>query len=147
MTIKEASRKFNLDEKEIRNRKDAGMIIGIHKDGRNIVIPDETEIIPSKKDIQSFLLQILRQRNNVNTVISRKLCPDKSTLDSLMRYLYKRGFIGRYDETSADIDLIAKVQLTDEGIAYILGNKNYISISNAISVPLTVNVNIASIAV
>ena len=107
MTVKEASKKFNLDEKEIRNRQRNDMIIGIRKDGRNIVIPYDTEIIPSKKDIQSFLLQILRQRNNVNTVISRKLCPDKSTPDSLMRYLYKRGFIGRYDETSTDVDSIS----------------------------------------
>lgn len=76
MTIREASKKFNLEEKEIRNRQRNDMIPGIYKEGKNIVIPDNTEIIPSKKEIQSFLLQILKYRNNNNIVISRKLCPD-----------------------------------------------------------------------
>ena len=54
MTIKEASVKFNLDEKEIRARKKDNMIIGVRKDGINVVIPDDTILIPSKKEIQSF---------------------------------------------------------------------------------------------
>lgn len=142
MTIKEASKKFNLDEEEIRKRKRDNMILGVYKDGRNVIIPDDTEIIPSKKDIQSFLLQILKYRNNINTVISRKLCPDKSTLDALMRYLFKRGFIGTYDELFSDDDLFSKVQLTDEGFEYIFSENHYKSINRTISIPLTVNLGI-----
>lgn len=140
MTIREASKKFNLEEKEIRNRQRNDMIPGIYKEDKNIVIPDNTEIIPSKKEIQSFLLQILKYRNNNNIVISRKLCPDQPTLEALMRYLYKRGFIGKYDESNTEHDLISKVQLTEEGIEYVLGKNNYITINNTITIPLTVNI-------
>lgn len=41
MTIKEASVNFNLDEKEIRARKKDNMIIGVRKDGNNVVIPND----------------------------------------------------------------------------------------------------------
>ena len=44
MTVKEASIRFNLNEKEIRKRQRDNMIIGIRKDGRSVVIPDNTEI-------------------------------------------------------------------------------------------------------
>ena len=39
MTIKEASVKFNLDEKEIRKRKKDGMISGVRTENRVVVIP------------------------------------------------------------------------------------------------------------
>ena len=73
MTVKEASIRFDLDEKEIRKRQRDNMIIGIRKDGRSVVIPDNTEIIPSKSEVRSFLFQILKKRNNVETIISRSL--------------------------------------------------------------------------
>ena len=145
MTIKEASVKFKMDEKEVRRRQRDGMIIGIHKEGKSVVIPDDTEIIPSKRDIKSFLLQILKQRNNATTVISRGLCPDEKTLRSLLKYLYKRGLIGDYDEKVFGIDLIKQIKLTDEGLSYVFGDKNYISLNAPSAVPLTVNINIASV--
>ena len=49
MTIKEASVKFNLEVQEIRRRKRDDMILGVRKDGRKIIIPDDTVLIPSKK--------------------------------------------------------------------------------------------------
>mgnify|MGYP000130445727 CR=1 FL=1 len=82
MTVKEASIRFDLDEKEIRKRQRDNMIIGIRKDGRSVVIPDNTEIIPSKSEVRSFLFQILKKRNNVETIISRSLCPTTSSLKS-----------------------------------------------------------------
>lgn len=145
MTIKEASVKFKIDEKEIRKRQREGMIIGIRKEGKSVIVPDDTEIIPSKRDIKSFLLQILKQRNNATTIISRGLCPDEKTLRSLLKYLYKRGLIGEYDETISDNDLIKQVKLTDEGLSYVFGDKNYTSLNTPIALPLTVNINIASV--
>lgn len=144
MTIKEASIKFNLDEKEIRKRQQDGMIIGIRKDGRTVMIPENTEIIPSKMSIRSFLLQVLKQRNNNAIVVSRALCPDQETLKSLLKYLYNRGFIGNYNAAMSD-ELISKIQLTDEGISYVLGEKNYNSLISNESKSLKVNLNVINI--
>ena len=88
MTIKEASVKFNLDEKEIRARKKDNMIIGVRKDGKSVVIPNDTILIPSKKEIQSFLLQIVKYKNNKSIAISRAMCPQKEQLQAIMIYLY-----------------------------------------------------------
>lgn len=52
MTTKEASRIFHIDEREIRKRYGDGMIIAAYKDGNFIVVPDETEIIPSKQEVE-----------------------------------------------------------------------------------------------
>ena len=88
MTIREASVKFNLDEKEIRARKKDNMIIGVRKDGKSVVIPNDTILIPSKKDIQSFLLQIIKYKNNKSIAISREMSPQKQQLQAVMIYLY-----------------------------------------------------------
>ena len=63
MTTGEASEKFNLAKEEIRARKNANMIIGAYNKRHRIVIPDDTILIPSKKDIQFFLLQIIKYKN------------------------------------------------------------------------------------
>lgn len=140
MTVKEASIKFNIDEKEIRKRQRDNMIIGIRKDGRSVVIPDSTEIIPSKSEVKSFLFQILKKRNNAKTIISRSLCPSTSTLRILLSYLYKRGFIGEYNENASADELLTEVQLTDEGLSYVFGNKAFTSLSIPFSIPLSVNI-------
>ena len=108
MTIKEASVNFNLDEKEIRARKKDNMIIGVRKDGNNVVIPNDTILIPSKKDIQSFLLQIIKYKNNNSITISRAMCPQSEQLQAIMIYLYNRGFIGKYT-FSEDIDILSEL--------------------------------------
>ncbi len=138
MTVKEASIRFDLDEKEIRKRQRDNMIIGIRKDGRSVVIPDNTEIIPSKSEVRSFLFQILKKRNNVETIISRSLCPTTSSLKSLLSYLYKRGFIGEYSENVPTDELINSVRLTDDGLSYIFGEKMFTSLNIPISIPLNI---------
>ena len=60
MTVKEASVIFKLEEKEIRKRNSDSMILGVGKIGRNIFIPDDTKIIPSKLEIKAFLVQIIK---------------------------------------------------------------------------------------
>ena len=140
MTVKEASIRFNLDEKEIRKRQRDNMIIGIRKDGRSVVIPDNTEIIPSKSEVRSFLFQILKKRNNAETIISRGLCPTTVSLKSLLSYLYKRGFIGEYSENMPTDELINSVRLTDDGISYIFGEKMFTSLNIPISIPLSINI-------
>lgn len=140
MTVKEASIRFDLDEKEIRKRQRDNMIIGIRKDGRSVVIPDNTEIIPSKSEVRSFLFQILKKRNNVETIISRGLCPTTSSLKSLLSYLYKRGFIGEYSENVPTDELINSVRLTDDGLSYIFGEKMFTSLNIPISIPLNINI-------
>ena len=137
MTTKEASRIFHIDEKEIRKRYGDGMIIAAYKDGNFIVVPDETEIIPSKQEVKSFLLQLIKIKNNSTYVVSRSMCPDMDTLKALLRYLYQRGMIGKYEEVSSEAEMLVNVQLTDDGFAYVLGEKTYAKLTCGFSIPIT----------
>lgn len=142
MTIKEASAKFNLDEKEIRARKKENMIIDVHNDGKRVVIPDDTILIPSKKDIQSFLLQIIKYKNNNSIVISRALCPEKEQLQAVMIYLYKRGFIGNFTFSEEIETLFDNVQITDSGFDFVLGYGSFGKLSNIMPAPIQLNPSI-----
>lgn len=142
MKIGEAAKKFQLDEKEVRNRYKAEMILDAHKEGRYIVIPDETEIIPSKKSIQSFLLQILKNRNNGKHTFSRSLCPTDRELRVLLDYLYRRGFIGCYDTENPETALCEEICLTEEGIEFIFGEKKYQALN--VTIPLNINLSLIS---
>ena len=119
MTVKEASHIFNLDEKEIRKRKQDDMIIGVRKDGKLIFIPDDTKIIPSKIEIKAFLLEIIKYKNNDKIVLYRSLCPDCESLIAVAEYLNKKGFIGKYDYFNNADDFFDEVKLTDKGIEFI----------------------------
>lgn len=142
MTIKEASVKFNLDEKEIRARKKDEMIIGVRKDGRNVVIPNDTILIPSKKDIQSFLLQIVKYKNNKSTIISRSICPQTEQLQALMIYLYNKGFIGNFTFSEDIKVMFDNVQITDSGFDFVFGYGAFNKLSNVVSIPIQLNPNI-----
>ena len=123
MTVREASEMFHIDEKEVRKNYRARMIIGAANINGKVYIPDDTTIIPNKKDIQSFLFQILQKKNNKDYVFSRKLCPDRETLFCLVEYLYRRGFIGEY-KFNDDVDsLLETVMLTSEGLEFVMGSR------------------------
>jgi hypothetical protein len=139
MTVKEAEEKFGISEKEIRKRKTDGMIHGAKNVNGRIVIPDDTVIIPSKKDIQTFLLQILKYKNNNGFTISRSLCPDAKSLKAVMEYLYNMGFIGEYIFNKDIRSVFNNVSLTDDGIEFVFGKKKVLSIENNISFALTIN--------
>ncbi len=68
MTTNEACEKFGLEKKELYKRIKAGMIPGVVKKGRMFVIPNETPFIPSEQEIRTFLLQILKFKNNPSYV-------------------------------------------------------------------------------
>lgn len=149
MTIKEASVKFNLDEKEIRARKKDNMIIGVRKDGKNVVIPDDTILIPSKKEIQSFLLQIIKYKNNKSITISRAMCPQKDQLQAIMLYLYNKGLVGEF-AFSEDIEvLFDNIQITDAGFDFVLGYGSFNKLSSIVHNPVQLNpsINISAIKV
>ena len=121
MNVKEASRKFNLDEKGVRKRCSDHMVRGVYKEKGKIVIPDETTIIPSKIDIQNFLFQILKYKNNNSIAISRTLCPGEKELHELCKYLYMRGFVGEFNFTNNIQYLFNNIKLTDDGLAFVFG--------------------------
>lgn len=139
MTVKDASLKFKLDEKEIRKRKNDNMILGVEKEGRNIYIPDDTKIIPSKAEIKSFLFQIIKYKNNSATVISRTLCPSRENLEIMADYLYRKGFIGKYSDFNGEENFFDTVKLTDEGLAFVFGKTVISKYSNHI--PFTIQIN------
>lgn len=122
MTTKQASITFKLDEKEIRKRNKEGMIIGSTKEKGLIIIPDETKILPSKVQIQSFLFQILKYKNNPAIVISRHMCPTIEHLKILAEYLYSKGYIGEYKPFVTINSFFDNVQVTEEGIRCIFDN-------------------------
>ena len=142
MTIKEASERFGIDEKEIKKRKNDSMIIGIHKKGKYLIIPDNTLIIPSKNDIRCFLFEILKHKNNPNNVFSRRLCPDIKSFQILLKYLYDRGFIGDYIFDENITQTLTTIMLTDEGINYVIGNANINKMNNYNIFPLKINPSI-----
>ncbi len=141
MTVKEASVRFHLDEKMIRKCYRDEMIIGVYKNGRSIVIPDDTIIIPLKRDIQSFLLQIIQFKNNPSIPISRRMCPNQNTLCAVIHYLFLRGFIGelKCGEKDTIEQLFSQIMLTDDGFAFIMGNKSFNMINTTITVPIQIN--------
>ena len=79
--------------------------------------------MPNKKDIHSFLFQILQKKNNKDYVFSRKLCPDRETLFCLVEYLYRRGFIGEYNFNDDVDSLLETVMLTSEGLEFVMGSR------------------------
>ena len=139
MNTKEAAEKFKLDIQEVRNRKNDGMILGARTVKGRIVIPDDTVIIPSKQDIQAFLLEILKFKNNPSTTVSRKLCPDEESLRCVVEYVYKRGFIGEFEFQSSISSLFQKLSLTDEGVAYVIGAGRLNQMATYSIHPITLN--------
>lgn len=142
MTTGEASEKFNLSKEEIRARKNANMIIGAYNKRHRIVIPDDTILIPSKKDIQSFLLQIIKYKNNNSIAISRALCPGKDQLHAVMKYLYKRGFIGNFTFSEEIKTLFDNVQITDSGFDFVFDYGSFGKLSNITPTPIQLNPSI-----
>ena len=72
--------------------------------------------------------------------MARSLCPDLGTLKLLLKYLYKKGLIGCYDDAGSEAEIISKIQLTDEGFSCVIGSNAYVALNNGLSIPLTVNV-------
>ena len=122
MTTKQASAKFHIDEKEIRKRNKDGMIIGSTKEHGLIIIPDATKIIPSKADVQAFLFQVLKYKNNKSIIIAQQLFPDVYKLKIIAEYLFLKGYIGKYDEFEDEKEFFNAVQITDSGMQLVFGS-------------------------
>ena len=138
MTTREAAEKFNLEIQEVRKRKNDGMIPGARTVKGRIVIPDDIEILPSKQEIQSFLFEIIKYKNNPNVTISREYCPDEISLHSVVNYVYRRGFVGEFEFNSKIQILFQNLSLTDEGLKFIMKR---MSQSNLGSVEINSNIN------
>lgn len=138
MTIKKASEVFKVDGKIIRKSIDDGMLPK-QKVGKNIEIPDDTKFIPVKTDIQAFLFQILRYKNNPHHPISRRLCPDAESLKILFDYLYHNGYIAECD-FSEDIDaLLNNIVLTDEATNLMFSKRKIDQLNNVAFMPININ--------
>lgn len=95
MTTNEACEKFGLEKKELYKRIKAGMIPGVVKKGRMFVIPNETPFIPSEQEIRTFLLQILKFKNNPSYVFSRRLCQTDKDLKGVLIICIAAGLWAR----------------------------------------------------
>ena len=107
MTTNEACEKFGLEKKELYKRIKAGMIPGVVKKGRMFVI-------------RTFLLQILKFKNNPSYVFSRRLCQTDKALKDVLHYLYCRGFVGEDVSVTDPSDALNQTKLTDAGFEYII---------------------------
>lgn len=138
MTIKKASEIFKVDEKIIRKSVNDGMLPK-QKVGRNIEIPDETEFIPIKNDIQAFLFQILRYKNNPHYPISRRMCPDEKSLKILFDYLYNNGYIAECEFSEDICTLFNNIVLTDEATNLIFSKYKIDQLKNITFMPININ--------
>lgn len=135
MTTKQASVRFNIDEREIRKRNKDGMIMGVTKEHGFLIIPDETKLIPSKADVKAFLFQILKFKNNQSIVLAQNMFPDVERLKIFAEFLFLKGYIGRYDDFCNEKDFLNAVQITDIGMQLVFGN----NVVGKLSMPITVN--------
>lgn len=138
MTIKKAAETFNVDEKIIRKSINDGMLPK-RKVGRNIEIPDDTKFIPVKTDIQAFLFQILRYKNNPHFPISRKLCPNNVALKILFEYLYCNGYIAEFSFTENILELFNTTILTDEATHLIFSKYKVDKLKHVNLMPISIN--------
>ncbi len=138
MTIKKAVETFKIDEKIIRKSIKDGMIPK-RKVGRNIEIPDETDFIPVKNDIQAFLFQILCYKNNSRLPVSRRMCPDAESLKILFEYLYRKGYITEYEFSEDVLVLFNNIVLTDEAIDLIFSKYKMNQLKNINFMPISLN--------
>ena len=138
MTIKKAAEIFKIDEKIIRKSIDDGMLPK-RKVGRNIEIPDDTQFIPIKTDIQAFLFQILRYKNNPHHPISRRLCPDSESLKILFDYLYHNGYIAECNFSEDIGTLFNNIVLTDEATNLIFSKYKIDQLKNIAFMPMNIN--------
>lgn len=147
MTIKQAAIKFGKSENQIRAIIKDGLL-NAHKEKGRLIISDNIEIIITKSEIQSFLLQIIKYKNNEQYVISRASCPSFNELKILARYLYEKGFIGKLDTYSDEIEFFKNVKLTETGFDFALGTiakKTKSNIKFAIIPSMNVNIGLADV--
>lgn len=131
MTTKQASALFNKTESCIRECYRDGMIIGAVKEKKLISIPDDTKIIPSKKEVMSFLYQILRYKNNRQIVINQHFYRGNvNNLKIIANYLNEQGYIGEYGDFDTDKEFFDMVQLTDNGMDLVVNTNNTIRVDN-----------------
>lgn len=138
MTIKQAAEIFHIDEKIIRKSIKDGMLEK-RKNKRYIEIPNETTFIPVKNEIQAFLFQILKYKNNVHFPISRKLCPDIESLRILFEYLYHNGYIAEYQFSENISTLFDNIMLTDEAMELVFGKGKIAQINKVNNMPININ--------
>jgi hypothetical protein len=125
MTLKDAAKKFCLDEKEVRKRKEDGMVLGVRKEKGHIHIPDDTQVIPPKTAVQAFLLQILKNKNEQPSLAAETLCPNDEKRKVLLEYLCKRGLINRNTAWVGEEYCLAAFNLTEAGLNYVVGDFRY----------------------
>lgn len=140
MNTKVASEKFNLDKKVIYTLCKDGLIKGAHKENKKWVIPDNTAVILTKSSIKHILIQILKLKNVNNCPISYV---DIDSLDNLIiciNYLFKMGYISKYDKTETDINkVLLSCVFSDEGFEIVLGKNNQNKIAININCDLNFN--------
>lgn len=140
MTVNGAFRIFKLSEKDIRKCCKDGMVKGAYKNKNRWIIPDETKIILTKKQVQEFLFQIIKFKNNPNLPISRELCETEEKTKILFDYLFELGLLGEYVFLSNIKSLFYDVQITDKGFELLMGsyyrkiNVNLIETFNLINI-------------
>ena len=143
MTVKEASMKFQIAEKEIYKSIRDGLLYAI-KISRKYQIADDIQFIPTKNTLQAFLFQILKHKNNPNIALDQSLFPNKEKLLVLLSWLFTNGYITQYKSFSGIKDCFNAVMLTDKGIKFSVGEK---IVQTRLSLPINININVGLVNV
>lgn len=122
MTIKEISSKFKIDEKVIRQSIKDGLIEA-DKTKRPYILSDDLKFIPIKKQLQAFLFQVLKYKNNPNIALNRSMCQNNEQLNILLEYLFKKGFVSKWEICEDICCSFTSIMLTDDGIDFAVGEK------------------------
>lgn len=67
------------------------------------------------------------------------VCPDENSLRAVVEYIYRRGFIGEYKFSVSIRELFNGLSLTDEGLAYVIGEARLNRVTKNSSCALVIN--------
>ena len=120
MTTKEASEKFEIDVKKIRELCQKELIIGAKKEKQRWIIPNDTKFLIAESGIVYILWEILNIKLNENYAFSIKYIDTFEKAKECFHYLRSIGYLSTYDEEATDVfDLFSSSRLSQRGIEFL----------------------------
>ena len=123
MDTKQASCKFNIGAKEIQEMCRRGLIVGVRKEKRRWVIPDDTKFIVDSNGIKYIIWEIINLQINKNYAFSLKYIETVFKAKECFDYLQLMGYITSFTERETVEETIASVRLSQRAMEELRGDK------------------------